>query len=842
MSLLMNEEFAIYQLRSGYLNNFKDGIGERLITLNPAVFNNPAFRAAGWVADPSDIKRTYSPPIPTAVTSEYFQAPPRSAIPPGQDEDEEGTLLTGHGSNDTIGPTLHPRRRRRKEQQEDDDSSELSDDSDDEEEKRDAQKIRFNKMPVRIRSGSSPARPSKLKDEVNEDDVKVMVTSPSRPPETGGIRRGSLSAVDTIKQRSRRDTATSSEMSSENEDSMIFRRQKLQRRTTTQSMLLPDIIQEEDAKRRDSDLDDEDISEASDLSDMDDAADADILLNIGAPLAPVDTLDSTPPQPPAKIPAAIPASGSPRKRKEMPPELPRLPSGRPVSMVQSVSLLSKALKSNTQADEDPTQRFAQLYGKGETSPLWIKVMYPASSEPDSHIEIPTRRSKENGPISVAEFIGLCLWRYKEDTKDPPVTGDDLNVNKWVLYMVDFGEVEYDFPPLTRSRPITDFTTNNNKPGRIRPGQKPWDEFAIVKATEAQLAENEKLTPEYSATSTPRAGSVAQPQPERSQSETPTLTALRTGSDAPIPSFVPNRNPITGPSFALNSMIRKDSTAPLLDAPSTTGASSRHRTGISKQLQVHFTDPDTFHSTVLRINTNTDAYIAEIFQQACDALRLPNKALYVLKVRGTATVVPEDRTVEALGDNASLDLQRRRFIGVEHREGAASPSSESPNAPLLLAGTTPTKKGKKGLSSFASKPAYDVGAIGFHQLGPGGKRYHVLRRQQLSFAPSHPKVLALDGEYIHIMPGGNMDLDGTTAAGGGAQAPGQEGVARGKTTSVHLRDVIGCKVARKHPKLVRVLVYREKETKRYEFEAESRAQAAEIVEEVRKGVERFGGAD
>ncbi|PNS16133.1 hypothetical protein CAC42_4534 [Sphaceloma murrayae] len=836
MSLLMNEEFAIYQLRSGYLNNFKDGIGERLITLNPSVFSNPAFRAAGWTPDPAEIKRTYSPPIPTAITSEYFQAPPRTTIPAGHEEDEEGTLLA-HGSNDTVGPTLHPRRRRRKEHQEEDDSSELSDDSDDEEDKRDAQKIRFNKMPVRIRSGSSPARPSKLKDEVNGDDVKVMVTSPSRPPESGGIRRGSLSAVDTIKQRSRRDTATSSEMSSENEDSMIFRRQKLQRRTTAQSMLLPDIIQEEEAaKRRDSDLDDDDISEASDLSDLDDQADADILLNIGAPLANVDTLEATPPQPPARIPAAIPASGSPRKRKELPPELPRLPSGRPVSMVQSVSLLSKALKSNVSADENPTRKFAPLYGKGETTPLWIKVMYPSSSDPDSHIEIPTRKSKENGPISVAEFIGLCLWRYNEESKDPAITGDDLYANKWVLYMVDFGEVEYDFPPLTRNRPITDFTTNNNKPGRLRPGQKPWDEFAIVKATEAQLAENEKLTPEFSTTFTSRNASVATVQPERSRSETASL-AIRANSDAPTPSFIPNRNPITGPTFALNAthMIRKDSTAPLLDAPVTTGASSRHRTGISKQLQVHFTDPDTFHSTVLKINTNTDAYMSEIFTQACDALKLPNKALYVLKVRGTTTVVPEDRTVEALGDNASLDLQRRRFIGVEHREGAASPSSESPNAPLLLAGTTPTKKGKKGLAGFAAaKPSYDVGAIGFHQLGPGGKRYHVLRRQQLSFAPSHPKVLALDGEYIHIMPGGNIDFDGS--------GQGAEGLTRGKTTSVHLRDVIGCKVARKHPKLVRVLVYREKETKRYEFEAESRAQAAEIVDEIRKGVERFGNED
>ncbi|GAM90300.1 hypothetical protein ANO11243_083430 [Dothideomycetidae sp. 11243] len=819
MSLLMNEEFAIYQLRSGYLNNFKDGIGERLITLNPGVLNNPAFRAAGWVVDPAEIKRTYSPPIPTAVTSEYFQAPPRSAVPPSQDDEDEGTLLTGHGSNDTIGPTLNARRRRRKEQQEDDDSSELSDESDDEEDKRDAQRIRFNKMPLRIRSGSSPARPSKLKDEVNSDDVKVMVTSPSRPPDSFGLRRGSLSAIDTIKQRARRDTATSSEMSSENEESMVFRRQRASGRAVKQSMLLSDIIQEEEHKRQTTDMDDE-LSGESDMSDLEDTADADMLLEIGAPLTTVDTFDSIPPVPPLKVSSNSSSQGmSPRKRKDTPAELSRLPTKRPVSMIQSVSLLSKALKTNGSGDENPLQKFATFSGKGETTPLWIKVLFPGSKDADAHIEVPTRKSKESGQLTVADFIGLCLWRYVEETKQPAIEGDDLNVNKWVVYMVDFGEVEYDFPPLGRTKPITDFTTNNNKPGRLRPGQKPWDEFAIVHANDKQFKENESATPDFNMDTTSRSASIA--QPERSRSETPSLFTARQDSS----SFVPGRNPITGPSFALGA-LRKDSTAPLMDVPTANAPSSRNRTGVSKTIQINYTDMDTFQTSSFEIETTTDTYIAEVFRQACDRLNLTNRSLWVLKIRGTALTVPEDRTVEALADRLNLDLQRRRFIG--ERDGAQSPSSQSPNAPLLLTTVgTPTKTKKKGFALGSSKPAYDVGAIGFHQLGPGGKRYQVLRRQPLSFAPSHPKVIALDSEYIHIMPAANMDLDGG---------------AGGKTTSVHLRDVIGCKVARKHPKLLRVLVYREKETKRYEFEAGSRAEAAEIVEEIRRGVERFGGHD
>ena len=129
--------FVIYQLRTTYLSNIKDGVGERLINVNASVLNNHAFRASGWQPNASDIKRTYSPPIPTAVTAEYFQAP-RSVSAPrvGLEDDEEIGMVTGAGSNETVGPNLYTKRRRRKEQMEQDDSSDLSEESDEDMESR----------------------------------------------------------------------------------------------------------------------------------------------------------------------------------------------------------------------------------------------------------------------------------------------------------------------------------------------------------------------------------------------------------------------------------------------------------------------------------------------------------------------------------------------------------------------------------------------------------------------------------------------------------------------------------------------------------------------------------
>jgi target of rapamycin complex 2 subunit MAPKAP1 len=137
--------FVLYQLRTGYLSHIKDGVGERLISVNASVLNNPAFRAGGWATqsdkqDPG--RRAYSPPIPTAITAEYFQAPRSAGLAAphsggffgvGDEDEEEGGMVTGGGgSNDTVqGLESRARRRRRKEQDEDD-SSDLSDESEDE--------------------------------------------------------------------------------------------------------------------------------------------------------------------------------------------------------------------------------------------------------------------------------------------------------------------------------------------------------------------------------------------------------------------------------------------------------------------------------------------------------------------------------------------------------------------------------------------------------------------------------------------------------------------------------------------------------------------------------------
>jgi hypothetical protein len=100
---------------------------------------------------------------------------------------------------------------------------------------------------------------------------------------------------------------------------------------------------------------------------------------------------------------------------------------------------------------------------------------------------------------------------------------------------------------------------------------------------------------------------------------------------------------------------------------------------------------------------------------------------------------------------------------------------------------------------------------------------------MSFASSTSRILALDNEYIHIMPGETTK---------GMLRPGGFAVEGGKTTTVHFSSVVGSKVSKKHPKMFRLIVFKERETKRYDFEAVSADEAVEIVREIRRGVDRY----
>lgn len=690
---------------------------------------------------------------------------------------------------------------------------------------RPANQIKFTKMPLRTRAGSSPIRGSALRSELSDtgEGPSVMVTSPSRPPDSR-LRRGSLGTVDTIKERARRDTVTSSEMSSENElDSLTFQKKRINpHRAAKNSALLAQRIQEDEREARLEALDEGNESDSSLSSEFSGTADSASLLGEA------DDLESSPPTDLPNMPTMTPfTQTSPKKQIKQPtPTLQALPPPRPISFVPPISALTQALQAKEQKPSNPLQRFAALSATSEAqvNPIYIRIYCPFSSKPSKPIELLLKKFDDKGEaVTVSEAIGFALWRYQEEKMEPTLTPEKSNVNCWVLRMYDDGEIDDEFPPLTRNKPIMDFASNNSRGMRPRAREKPWDEFGLVEASERQMVENEKLTPLYSREAAAALASKKAESEEPNGKKPPPKPNVA----ARAKSF---RNPITGPSFAPTA-TRKDTSA-LADAPSAPSTHAASRTGAPKTVNVHFTD-ENFNTKHVPVPCTTDTYIAEIFDKVCRDLHL-DKGLYVLKVSGSTTVAPSDRTVEALGTRMDLDLVRRRFVGDGVFGLAGSPGSSSPNAPLIISTGGAPKKTKKSerAAAAATGPSivhplakHDASALTLTQTSYY-RRYPVLRKQPMSFASSTARILALDSEYMHIMPG-------ETGANTKALFDQQP-----KTTTVHFSSIVGSKVSKKHPRMFRVIVYRERETKRYDFEAQSASDAVEIVREIRAGIDRF----
>ncbi|KAL8662382.1 MAG: hypothetical protein Q9202_004777 [Teloschistes flavicans] len=809
MALLQSEDFLIWQLRTSYLTHIKDGVGERLITLESSILNDPNFRAAGWSANNVDIKRTYSPPIPTAIASDYFTAPPRSAgfPPPGfNDEDEEGGMVTGQGSTDTVGPGPNLRRRRRREQHEQEDSSDLSDESDDDaDESRAAQQIKFAKMPVRHRAGSSPIQSSVIR-----DGVEVLVTSPSRPSGNGRLRRGSLGAVEAIKQRARRDTTTSSDMSSENElDPAVFKRRQLNPTQAAKASTLLTSKHREDERSNMRSIN-EDSAEGSDASSLSSG-----FLNAGDSGSLLDDMNLLASSVTSGRRSVTTVQESPKKLKPPPNALLQAPMPkRPVSTVMPGSLLGQAIKAQKSSPKNPIEAFARLSGKGVPNPLNIRIYAAFSESPDKLFEMPLQRttqdsqSGENSQVTVADAIGLSLWRYVEEKLKPLLDPSQLNVNRWTIRMVEDGEVDYDFPPLTRTRPISDFTSNNNRGPRGRSREKPYDEFALVKASDDEYKEHQKSTPKYDQHF---AAAVAREQASSASSD-------------PKPSLGEEKE-ISNVSPELPAAVRKLTAAPA-DRPILATQHSTPRIGPPKILRIHFRSLEAY-SQITSIEVTTDTYLAEVLDNVCKKWKL-DKAYHHLRVTGTRTIAPVDRTVESIGSHTELDLERRRFVNEGAVGLSGSPGSSSPNAPLFLKTDSP-KRGKRTapmLHPLAQKQDMP-GSTGRY------KKYTVFRKQPISFSSHHQYNLILDDEYMHAIP-----------------AESARTMSNEKTRRIPYSEIVGCKQNSRHAKQFKVsemqatakasqvVIFRETAQKRYDFIAQTAAEAAEIVEETSRGMEPF----
>lgn len=708
-----------------------------------------------------------------------------------EDEPDEGGMLTG-GGNDTVGPGLATKRRRRREQMEEEDSSDLSDESDEETE-RAAQQIKFAKMPVRHRSGSSPLQSSTLRQ-------ATSANSPRPPP-----RRGSQSALETVKERARRDTVTSSEVSSENElEVSAYGRHREAARAAARAVRIQTNLNKSEpamgVKRQQSDLleEEEEDSDASDMSSgfNESIESASILArDLEKPMAnisPSHQLVGTPPRD-FKRQSTIRRSMVPPPTQVVGELPPRRPTStlRPVSMIQPKSLISEALNAKKTKPATPFESFATLSGKGESNPLMIRIYTPYCNTPSKPFEVLIRRivrdDTADRPVKVADLIGLALWRYNEEKLEPALPDDKLNLNWWTLKMVEEGgEVDDDFPPLERTKTLSQFvTTSNNKNegarpaaaaprmGRGRANTKIYDDFALVPATESEFETNKILTPQFSEEA---AVEMVVQEEETLQPLQPNPTVVEAASaPAAFRSSTARHNPV------LNTMYRPG--ANMLDAPRPQASTSNTTRGQHKYLRIHIMTPEAPPGQMVTVDVTTDMYIEEVLELVCRKRNL-DKNFHILKIPNSGAVALLDRPVSAIGAMQDLELHKRRFGDPTLSQ---SPVGHSPAGRLLFSemGVGGKKTAKtKGIHPLAKE------AMAQEELSRNSnyRRFTVWRKQTMRFAGLNERLFVIDGEYIHIMPSSNGKAVTDSSS---------------KTTTVHFSNVIGCKLSRRHPSQFKV---------------------------------------
>ncbi|ORY84875.1 stress-activated map kinase interacting protein 1-domain-containing protein, partial [Protomyces lactucae-debilis] len=424
----------------------------------------------------------------------------------------------------------------------------------------------------------------------------------------------------------------------------------------------------------------------------------------------------------------------------------------PRTTAPTVSGLSLLINAKQNTHTDPLEaRFGALDGKAEPEPLMLKLYRPTGVNPSKPFSVCIKPS-----ATVFETIGFVLLKYLESEQQPALTEEQRDPDCWTLRIVeDDGELDEDFPALDRTRPISKFS---------------FDEFALVEATPAQMEEYKQSQGTSTPTkSTRHAHTPAEHLPP------------------PDPAFLsPERSSHPG-----SSSLSSAKPGATLGQPTKSFAKT----------------PGTPDQTTI-LNVTTETYLGDVLDQVCRRRNL-DKYMYLLRLASANVIVPTDRTIESLQGRTELVLIRKRARDILHDPGM--PRSMTPNAPIVAApfaysasklGTSAVVQGDASLvPDFVNANTY--------------QRWIVWRRQPMSFMGRHERMLAIDGEYVHISPTESKTM-----------------FENAKTSSLHVGQIVVCKQSRRIPMNFKIIIIKQGQTKRYDFEASSIKESEVIVSRIR----------
>ncbi|GAA5943805.1 Avo1p [Sporobolomyces koalae] len=495
-----------------------------------------------------------------------------------------------------------------------------------------------------------------------------------------------------------------------------------------------------------------------------------------------------------KLVPPSPGSRSPRRRDE--PSSPVLSFPKRSSYVQlhsattlsapnrnpSKSALTALLTSPSSSSLSQSNPFSTLYAacisrsSSKTEQVALTLYFPHSTKPGPTKPAQVRVKRD---VTVEEVIGVGLWTYWDEQekgeREPKLEVDEeqaesgVETTKWNLRIVeDDGEVDEDFPAIDRLRTISAFS---------------FTEFAIVRATDQQVQDNVSKQ----ATITRRPSRILSGPKRVASGPVPVAATL-----APQAATHTNSATVRAPGDSFRPQSK----------PDALGASSALAIPVSLSIQLPPTSVASNRST--QVEVPSDMYLADVLELICNKCSLGSSSDWALIVRLSDgdIVVPIDRTVESLGDQHELHLVARNQIGTVGnllRQRRNPPKNIDPSASIF-----------EQQAEEPATPRYQSTS----QMTSTYQLYRVQRKLPMSLGGRHPRLIAIDGDYLHFMPTDGRD-------------------STGRTSSFHISLVQSCKVSRRSASTFKIVVHtKNRVDKRYDFEADNPTVASEIVEAVR----------
>ncbi|KAI8876766.1 SIN1-domain-containing protein [Backusella circina FSU 941] len=463
------------------------------------------------------------------------------------------------------------------------------------------------------------------------------------------------------------------------------------------------------------------------------------------------------------------------------------------------SALSALIAEKATKAENPFSEYSFVSGKGENKPITLCVYLPTSFNPMDPISLVVKPD-----AIIDDVIGYILYDYVEQKRGPELDANLYDLAEWVLLIAeDDGEIEDDLPALDRTRKID----------RVF-----FDQFALCRATPTQVKQNDLIRakmgrnkPDPEALSKKKMAATPQPalppqneqqqqQPDEVNVQPPSV--ILPPSSIPNGTMLPENNELESmqQTFVLTQPEPDPSTVavPVPSSKATLTKATMPMTPL-KYFRIKLMTNEEVSATTT-IPVYAEMFIGDVLELVSRKRKLnPNE--YMLMIADTNTIVPNDTTVESMKGITDLTLTKK---GTALTIPSSSHIWRSPIKRKKDEGNQPM------YFSTADSSTSNANDGLFSQY----KKYSVSRKMPM-FVSKRIYILAIDGDYIHLMPPEHKGMFDSV-----------------KTTSFHASAVRSCKQSKKVPTNFKIIILKERDFKTYDLEAENPKDAYEICARVR----------